>query len=128
MRLLIDTHTVIWAQNDPGKLGPEAFMVLQDPANQLLLSAGTIWELSIKCGLGKLTLTMPFRPWVDKAIEDLGLLVLPIKVGHAEIQGTLPWHHRDPFDRLLTAQSLVEEVPLISADLIFDRYGIPRIW
>lgn len=128
MKHLLDTHTVIWAQNDPGKLGPKAVMVLQDPTNQLLVSAGSIWELSIKCGLGKLTLTMPFRAWMDKAAKDLGFLVLPINMDYAEAQSTLPWHHRDPFDRLLAAQSLVEEVSLISVDPIFDRYGIRRIW
>lgn len=65
---------------------------------------------------------------MDKAAQDLGFLVLPINMDYAEAQSTLPWHHRDPFDRLLAAQSLVEEVSLISVDPIFDRYGIRRIW
>ncbi len=128
MRHLIDAHTILWAQDDPGKLGREAVRTLQNRSNELLLSAGTIWELSIKVGLGKLVLGMPFRLWIDQAMKGLGLVLLPIMVDHAEIQATLPWHHRDPFDRLLAAQSLGEGVPILSADAIFDRYGINRIW
>ena len=73
MRHLIDSHALIWAVDDPTKLGVVAVAALQDPANELLISAGTIWELSIKSGLTKLTLSLPFRQWMDKAITDLGL-------------------------------------------------------
>lgn len=128
MRHLIDAHSLIWAQDDPGKLGPAAVPALRDPANELLLSAGTIWELSIKCGIGKLRLSLPFRPWVDRAIVGLGLTVLPISLDHADRQAGLPWHHRDPFDRLLAAQALVEGARLVSADAIFDQYGVNRVW
>lgn len=128
MRHLIDAHSLIWAQDDPSKLGPAAVAALQDPANELLLSAGTIWELSIKNGLGKLTFSLPFRQWMDKAVIDLELIVLPITLDHAERQAGLPWHHRDPFDRLLAAQALVESIPLVSVDAIFDQYGVHRVW
>jgi len=128
MRYLIDAHCLIWAQDDPGKLGQTAIAILQDSANQLLLSSGTIWELSIKSGLGKLTLSPGFRQWMDRAITDLDLVVLPITLDHADRQAHLPWHHRDPFDRLLAAQALVENIPLISADAIFDEYSVTRLW
>ena len=97
-------------------------------ANDLVLSAGAIWEISIKMGLKKLSLSLPFRNWMDRAVADLGLTVLPVTVEYADAQAGLPYNHRDPFDRLLAAQCLVEAVPLVSADAIFDQYGVNRIW
>ena len=93
MRLLVDAHTVIWAVDDPSKLSRPAVTALQDPGNDLLLSAGTIWEIAIKVGLGKLSLSMPYRNWMDQAITDLGMTVLPITVEYAGVQGNLPKHH-----------------------------------
>jgi PIN domain nuclease of toxin-antitoxin system len=128
VRLLIDAHAVFWAVDDPSKLSAAAVAALQDPANELLLSAGTIWELAIKVGLGKLVLSLPFRTWMSQAMADLGVTLLPITVEYADVQAGLPWHHRDPFDRLLAAQALVEQVPLLSADTLLDQYGVSRIW
>ncbi len=128
MRLLIDTHAVIWAVDDPAKLSSPAAKAIEDPSNELLVSAGTIWEVSIKVGLGKLSLSMPFRQWMEKAIADLGLALLPINVEYAGVQAALPRHHGDPFDRLLAAQAKVEDVSLVSADGVFDLYGVKRIW
>ena len=128
MKLLVDAHTLIWAVDDPSKLGPQAVTALQDPANDLLLSAGTIWEIAIKVGLKKLSLSMPYKQWVTKAMADLGMTVLPITVEYADVQAGLPNHHRDPFDRMVVAQSQVENVHLVSADPVFDQYGINRLW
>jgi len=128
VRLLLDSHTLIWSVEQPAKLGPRAVSALQDPGNDLLLGAGTIWEIAIKVGLKKLTLSLPFRAWIDKAIADLGLSILPITVEYADVQATLPNHHKDPFDRLLVAQAHVEGVPLVSSDAILDSYGITRLW
>lgn len=128
MRHLIDAHSLIWALDDPSKLGAAAITALQAPENELLLSVGTMWELSIKSGLTKLTLSLPFRQWMQKAITDLDLTVMSITLDHAERQAGLPFHHRDPFDRLLAAQALVEGIPIVSADAIFDQYGVSRIW
>jgi PIN domain nuclease of toxin-antitoxin system len=128
MRLLIDAHALIWAVDDPSKLTPQTATALQDPANELLLSAATIWEVAIKAGLKKLALSMPYRRWMTKAIGDLGLTVLPITVEYADVQAGLPQHHRDPFDRLLAAQAFVEKVSVVSADGIFDQYGVNRVW
>lgn len=128
MRLLVDAHTVIWAADDPSKLGPRAKTELENPDNDLLLSAGTIWEIAIKVGLGKLSLSMPYREWMNQAISDLKMTLLPITVDHADVQGNLPRHHGDPFDRLLVAQAQVEKIPLVSADPGFDLYGLNRLW
>lgn len=128
MRHLLDAHSLIWALDDPSRLGAGAIAALQAQENELLLSAGTIWELSIKVGLAKLTLSLPFVHWIEMAIEDLELTILPITVKHAGQQADLPFHHRDPFDRLLAAQALVENVPLVSTDVVFDHYGVTRVW
>lgn len=128
MRLLLDTHTLLWAVDDPSQLSSQAATALQDPANELLLSAGTIWETAIKSGLGKLSLSLPFRQWMERAIKDLGTTVLPVTIEFADVQAGLPNHHRDPFDRLLVAQAQVENVRLVSIDAVFDQYGISRLW
>jgi PIN domain nuclease of toxin-antitoxin system len=116
------------AVDDPSKLSHKAVTALQDPGNDLLLSAGTIWEIAIKVGLGKLSLSMPYRDWMSQAITDLGITVLPITVEYADVQGNLPKHHGEPFDRLLVAQAQVESMVLVSADTGFDPYGIDRLW
>jgi PIN domain nuclease of toxin-antitoxin system len=126
--VLLDTHALIWAVDDPTRLSPAAVVTLQDPANELLVSAATVWEVAIKVGVGKLTLSGPYRPWMIKALTDLGAAVLPITVEYADVQAGLPFHHRDPFDRLLVAQALVETVPVVSGDAQFDAYGVTRVW
>jgi PIN domain nuclease of toxin-antitoxin system len=128
VRLLIDTHTLIWAMDDPTKLSGPATTALQDPLNDLLLSAATVWELAIKIGQKKLVLSLPYRQWMDKVIADLELTILPVTVEYAERQAALPTYHKDPFDRLIIAQALVEGVSIIGADPIFDNYGIIRLW
>jgi PIN domain nuclease of toxin-antitoxin system len=128
VKLLLDSHTLIWAADDPAKLSALVRGLLQDPSHDRLLSAATLWEISIKFGLGRLPLSLPYRQWMDTAITDMGLAVLPITLDHTERQATLAWHHRDPFDRLLVAQAHVEGVPLVSADSALDQYGIARIW
>src|SRR5262245_39058548 len=127
MRLLIDAHSLLWAVDDPTRLSPVATTALKDPANELFVSAVTVWEISIKVGVGKMTLSAPFRDWMNRAIADLGLTLLPITVEYADAQAALPWHHRDPFDRLLIAQALTESIPIVSADALFDAYGITRV-
>lgn len=128
MRLLVDTHTLFWSVDDPAKVSAVAMAALADPANDRLLSAATIWELAIKVGQGKIGLSMPYRLWMDKAIADLKLIILPVTVEYADRQSTLPPHHKDPFDRLMIAQALVEGIPIVSVDAAFDPYGVTRIW
>jgi PIN domain nuclease of toxin-antitoxin system len=128
MRGLIDAHTLLWAVDDPSRLGPSAVSALQDPGNDLFVSAGTVWEMAIKVGLGKLALSLPYRAWIERALADLGASVLPISVAHAEAQAKLPHHHRDPFDRPLIAQAFVESMTIVGHDGLFDAYGVTRIW
>jgi len=128
VRYLLDAHTLLWSQNDTGKLSAAATVAQTDPAHDRLLSVVTIWEIGIKVALGKLPLSKPFRAWIETAITDMALTVLPISLDHVERQMGLMFHHRDPFDRMLIAQALVEGIPLISCDVIFDAYGVNRIW
>ena len=128
MRILLDTHALIWMQDNPVKLGTLADPLLRNPANELVVSMASIWELGIKIAIGKLKLVPPYRHWIETAISSLNLTVLPITLDHAERQISLPFHHRDPFDRMLVAQSLFEGISLASADTIFDTYGVARIW
>src|SRR5947209_15871310 len=103
--------------DDPTKLSGPATAALTDPANELLLSAATIWELAIKIGQKKLTLSLPYRKWMEKAVTDLGLDLLPITVEYAERQAALPAHHKDPFDRMIIAQALAEGVAVVCSDV-----------
>jgi PIN domain nuclease of toxin-antitoxin system len=128
VRLILDTHALIWYVDQDHLLSRPAHAAITNPGNELFLSAATVWELSIKVGLGKLTLSGPYRPWIEKAISDLRLIQLPVSVEYADAQSRLPHHHGDPFDRLIIAQALTEGVPVVSADAVFDRYGVTRIW
>ena len=128
MRLLLDTHALIWYVDQDHLLSPAAHAAITDPTNDLLLSAGSVWEIAIKVGLKKLTLSLPYRTWVERAINDLGLSILPITIEYADFQTVLPRHHGDPFDRMLVAQSLIDKLPLVSADGTFDQYGVTRLW
>jgi PIN domain nuclease of toxin-antitoxin system len=128
MKLLIDTHILIWAVDDPAKLTAKAASAVQEPANDLLVSAATVWELAIKIGLKKLSLSLPFHAWMTRVMHELDLSILPISVDYADRQSDLPHHHHDPFDRLLIAQALTDGTPIVSADAIKDAYGVARIW
>ena len=128
MKLLVDAHALIWSVDQPGALSVTARDALADAANALLVSIGTIWEISIKSGLGRLTLSQPFRPWIERAIRDLGASVVPLSIAAADGQAQLPHHHRDPFDRMLVAQSQIESASIVSRDGAFDTYGIQQIW
>ena len=90
MEVILDSHTLIWALDDPAKLSPLAAATLQDPANKLLISTASVWEIAIKVGNGKLPLSLLYRAWMDKAIADLGLMILSITLAHAERQISLP--------------------------------------
>ncbi len=128
MKLLLDTHVIIWASDEPLKLSQNARTALRDVDNDLYISAATIWELSIKVGIGKLSLSGSYRPWLIEAITTLGLGVLPVTIDVGERQTLLPRHHGDPFDRWLVAQSFHEAMPIVSADTAFDAYGVVRLW
>jgi len=128
LRLLIDAHALIWSVDRPASLSDDAREALSDSNNELLVSTATFWEISIKFGLGKLTLSQPFRPWIEQAVRDLGASIVDITIAAADAQARLPHHHRDPFDRMLVAQSQVESAAIVSRDRMFDDYGIQRVW
>jgi PIN domain nuclease of toxin-antitoxin system len=128
MRLLLDSHALIWYVDQDHLLSPAAHSAISDPNNELLLSAATVWEIAIKAGLNKLRLSLPYREWMNRAIADLSISILPITVDSADAQANLPHHHGDPFDRLIIAQALVEGIAVVSADASFDPYGVTRLW
>jgi PIN domain nuclease of toxin-antitoxin system len=128
MRLLIDSHALIWYVDQHQQLSSASYAAMSDPSNELLLSAGSIWEIAIKVGLGKLVLTQSYLLWKSQALSDLGITVLPITVEYADLQASLPKHHSNPFDRLIVAQAILEKVSIVSADARMDAYGVTRIW
>jgi PIN domain nuclease of toxin-antitoxin system len=128
MKLLLDTHTFIWWDSDVSKLSPRALQLCQDPANTLLLSVASIWEMQIKQQLGKLRLKLPLAEIVQGQQEANGLTVLPVQLEHVLLLEQLPFHHRDPFDRLLLAQAKAEQAPLLSCDAVFREYQADVIW
>ena len=128
MEVILDSHTLIWAMDDPSRLSPTATALIRNPDVVLHLSPATYWEMAIKVALGKLPLSMPDRRWMNTAIATLDLRIPPISLDHTERTTLLPLHHKDPFDRMLAAQSLANGVPLLSADVVFDAYGVNRVW
>ena len=128
MKLLLDTHTLLWLVSDDPQLSKEGMQLLVNPENDLLLSPATYWELAIKISIGKYRLTDPLAEYINEAVRLYGLDVLPITPVHAEATVQLLYHHKDPFDRMLIAQAIVEEVAIVSSDDAFDAYPVTRLW
>lgn len=127
MRCLLDTHTFIWLDGEPARLSHGVRAVCYDPANALLLSVASIWEMQIKLQLGKLTLRIPLPDLIASQRKN-GVNILPISIRHILELDTLPLHHRDPFDRVLVAQANVERLVLLSVDPTFASYPVTVIW
>ena len=128
MKYLLDTHAFIWfVENDP-RLSPTARLLIEDPTNELWLSIASVWEMAIKVNLNKLSLGMPFRQAITLRTSQNNIRILGIELEHTFQVADFPLHHRDPFDRIIAAQSLVANLPLISVDPAFDPYGVTRIW
>ena len=127
MNLLIDSHILLWWFAVPDKLSSEALSVLKNAQNRVYVSAAVAWELAIKVNLGKLDARQVVSE-LPRLLFERGFRRLPISVDQALRAGALPRHHRDPFDRMLVAQSQALSFPIVSADTAFDRYGIERIW
>ncbi len=102
--------------------------LILDPNNTLYLSAASYWELAIKVSIGKYQLPGPFAADLERQIAENDITILPILIAHAEVVATLPYYHRDPFDRMLIAQAIVERMPIVSADPAFDAYPVTRLW
>jgi PIN domain nuclease of toxin-antitoxin system len=125
---LLDTHTFLWASHDPDLLSKSAIKVLNDPSAQLQVSIASIWEIGILMSLKRIKLKMKVSDLVQVAQDQGDIEILPISSEHIDKLVSLPFHHRDPFDRLIIAQSLSEKSPLISKDSIADKYSCRRIW
>ena len=128
MTLLLDTHAFLWWLAGSRRLSGVARNVIEYPDNRVLVSAASAWEIATKHRLGKLPGADIVAGDVAAAIEDHGFRPLAITVAHAERAGRLPGPHRDPFDRMLIAQSLAHDLPLVSNESLFDQYGVRRIW
>ncbi|MFB2922350.1 type II toxin-antitoxin system VapC family toxin [Aerosakkonema funiforme] len=128
MKLLLDTHTFIWYVMDNPKLSATVRVMIDDGNNELLLSIASIWEMAVKQSIGKLNFGLPFRMFIEQQLSSNSIELLNINLAHIDIIASLPLHHRDPFDRLIIAQAMVENIPILSADTIFDSYPIQRRW
>jgi len=126
MRQILDTHTFIWFVMGDPKISVS--MRSQIENNDNLLSIASVWEMAIKHSIGKLSFGINFDEFIEQQIIMNGIELLPIKISHIAVVATLPLHHRDPFDRLLIAQSSAENIPILSADKILDAYPIRRLW
>lgn len=128
MKLLLDTHAWLWFVLGDDSLTPTARKLIEDPGNDVLISPVAYWETAIKISIGKYQLSEPFEQFIVSAIAGQGFEILPILPQHTTALVSLPFHHRDPFDRLLVAQALTEGLPLLSADAALDAYGVQRLW
>ena len=127
MNVLLDTHTFLWYLEDSKQLSSKAAELLEDPSNTLRLSIASLWEISIKLGLGKLSLQNSFSE-LEEVLQQLKIEVLPITFSDTECYLNLPLHHRDPFDRILVAQAINHSLVLVSRDVAFDAYDLQRVW
>lgn len=128
MKLLLDTHAFLWFVLDDRQLSKVACDLIVDPLNDVLLSPASYWEIAIKVSLGKYKLPGSFEAWIEHQIQVNEFEILPIEIAHAALIATLTFHHKDPFDRLLVAQALIEKIPIISGDVILDSYSVIRHW
>jgi len=128
VRLLLNTHVFLWWAEDAAALSRKARAAISDPANQCLLSVASCWEMAIKISLGKLRLPAPLEQFVPEQLSANGFEQQPINFRHVARVAKLPFHHRDPFDRLLIAQAIEEELALVSRDPVFKMYDIRRVW
>ena len=127
MRLLLDTHTLIWHVGKRVALSDDAAKAIENPANQIYVSAASFWEMAIKSSLGKLNLHRPIRD-IIATYQVASATLLSVTPDHTLMIENLPWHHKDPFDRMLIAQAMHEDLVLISKDGQFEKYQVARIW
>lgn len=128
MKLLLDTHALLWSLLDSPRLSAPARSALGDKGNEVLISAVSIFEITLKHHLGKLSEAASFILQHEQMLADLDWAPLPISLKHAALAGALDIPHRDPFDRLLIAQARIEQVPIVSNEKIFDSFAVERVW
>jgi PIN domain nuclease of toxin-antitoxin system len=125
MKLLVDTHVVLWSATDPARIAEETRAAMEDGANDLLVSIVSAWEIAIKQSLGKLDLPRAAEQWLPEVLRRTGFRVVEPDLDAALRVRGLPWHHRDPFDRLLIAQALQDGCAIVTHDAVFAAYGVP---
>lgn len=128
MTCLLDTHCFIWMTADPDRLSHKVRRLVTNPANTLLLSAASGWELALLWKLGRVRLPDDPSRFVPETLQRLNIQAMPISLDLAISAATLPLHHRDPFDRLLAATALREDLTILSCDPLLDAYGVRRVW
>lgn len=128
MRYLLDTHTLIWFFSGHEKLNDKVRQLMEDEANIKLISLASVWEMAIKQSKGKLTLALPLEEYIETKIKLPDFQLLAINLKHLGQIGKLAYHHNDPFDRLLIAQAITENLPILSKDSAFNQYEINIIW
>jgi PIN domain nuclease of toxin-antitoxin system len=128
VRLLLDTHTFLWFIGGDTALSTYARQLVEDRTNERLLSIASLWEMAIKVSLGRLTLTLSFTDLVAEHVHGNAIELFGILPNHLDVLTTLPFYHKDPFDRVLIAQGQAENIPILSRDPAFDDYAIQRRW
>ena len=124
----MDTHAFLWFITKDAQLSATAQSLIADPNNEVLVSPASYWEIAIKVSIGKYPLHVPYETFITQGIEGNGFKVLAIEPRHTAVLTTLPFHHRDPFDRLIVAQALMESIAVVSCDTVLDAYGVERLW
>lgn len=128
MKLLLDTHTFIWWDSEPAKLSPQALALCQDRQKVLLLSVVSVGQMQVKLQLGKLRLTLSLKEIIETQQQTNNIEILPVTLAHVLALENLPTHHKDPFDRLVVAQAIVEKAVLISSDQNVAKYPVNVVW
>ena len=128
MRVLLDTHTLLWWNVDDGRLSDAARAVIGDGRNEIMVSAASVWEIAIKAAKGRLDLPTSVDRYVDDRLRRNRWSPLPIDIRHVVRAAGLPDHHRDPFDRALIGQAQVEGLPILTTDAAITRYDVETIW
>ena len=128
MKVLLDTHAFLWFVLGDTQISQTARTIILNPVNDKFISPVCYWEVAIKVSVRKYSLALPHETFFETALRVNGFAILPIEPRHTAVVATLPFHHRDPFDRLLIAQALAEGMPLVSADVAVDPYGVRRLW
>ena len=128
MNILLDTHAFLWFVDDSPRLSESAWTLIEAEDSQPFLSIASLWEMAIKVSLGKLQLDQAYDSFISHQLAMNGIGILNLSLEHVAGVATLPFHHRDPFDRLIAVQSKIEKMTLPSADPLFDAYEIERIW
>jgi len=128
MKLLLDTHVFLWLNDDVTRLSQTVKALCSSGEHEFYLSMASPWEMQIKSQLGKLTLTIPIEELVNKNQLENNIQILPIELSHISFLEKLPQHHKDPFDRIMIAQAIIEDMMIVTVDHVFSDYQVRVVW